>query len=47
MIAGTRDRLIHGYHGVDLDIVWNTAPIELPAVLPLIQSLIERLAEQP
>lgn len=24
-MAGMRDRLIHGYFGVDYDIVWNVA----------------------
>ncbi len=23
MISGTRDRLIHGYHDVDMDVVWS------------------------
>ncbi len=29
-IAGTRDRLIHGYFGVNLDIIWEIATIDLP-----------------
>jgi len=28
-----RNRLIHGYFDIDIDIVWNTASIELPALL--------------
>jgi uncharacterized protein with HEPN domain len=35
-IAGTRDRLIHGYFDVDLDIVWSIITTDLP---PLIEQL--------
>ncbi len=31
-MAGTRDRLIHQYFGVNLDIVWQIIVTELPAV---------------
>ena len=33
-LAGMRDRLIHGYFGVDYDIVWNVASSEA-AILKL------------
>jgi uncharacterized protein with HEPN domain len=29
-IAGTRDRVIHGYFTVDLEIVWEIVEAELP-----------------
>jgi len=35
-IAGTRDRVIHGYFTVDLEIVWEIVETELP---PLHQRL--------
>jgi len=31
-IAGTRDRLIHGYFDVDLDIVWQIVSNDLPVL---------------
>ncbi len=31
-MAGVRDRLIHHYFGVNLDIVWQIATVELPHV---------------
>ncbi len=31
-MAGVRDRLIHHYFGVDLEIVWNIVIAELPDV---------------
>lgn len=41
-LAGTRDRLIHGYFDVDLDIVWQIVTRDLP---PLIEAL-ERLVTE-
>lgn len=37
-MAGLRDRLIHGYFGVNLDIVWQVAIIELPKVGMLLEA---------
>jgi uncharacterized protein with HEPN domain len=31
-MAGARDRLIHHYFGVNLDIVWQIVSTELPKV---------------
>ena len=33
-MAGMRDRLIHGYFGVDPEIVWETASMLIPTILP-------------
>jgi len=41
-IAGTRDRLIHGYSDVDLDIVWKIVSVDLP---PLATQLEEALSD--
>jgi uncharacterized protein with HEPN domain len=32
VMAGMRDRLIHGYFGVDYDIVWSTATRDAPSL---------------
>jgi len=32
-IAGTRDRLIHGYFDVDLDVVWKIISSDLPSLV--------------
>lgn len=32
-IAGLRDRLIHGYDSVDLDLVWETLRTSLPTLM--------------
>jgi uncharacterized protein with HEPN domain len=39
-IAGMRDKLIHDYDEVDLDIVWMTATQEVPVFLSMISPLI-------
>ncbi len=42
-IVGTRDRLIHGYFDVDLDIVWKIISSDLP---PLVQQLEKALSNE-
>lgn len=42
-IAGTRDRVIHGYFTVDLDIVWTIVENDLPPLLPKLESLASKL----
>lgn len=40
-IAGTRDRVIHGYFLVDLEIVWEIVEKDLPALRGQITALLE------
>ena len=40
-IAGTRDRLIHGYFDVDLDVVWAILTIDMPGLLPRLQRMLD------
>lgn len=37
-IVGTRNRLIHGYFDVDLDIIWNIVRQDLPGLITKISS---------
>jgi uncharacterized protein with HEPN domain len=39
-ISGTRDRVIHGYFRVDLDIVWDIVNHELPRLRHQIAELL-------
>lgn len=39
-MAGMRDRLIHAYFGVNLEIVWAVIHFELPALIPLLEKLV-------
>ena len=45
-IARTRDRLIHGYFDVDLDIVWNILTKNLPVLIDQLNELIKNLPEK-
>jgi len=40
-LAGMRDKLIHHYFGVNLDIVWNVVKEELPEVILQLEEIIE------
>lgn len=42
-IIGMRNRLIHAYFDVDLDIVWQVVKFDLPNLLKLINQAIEDL----
>ena len=41
-MAGTRDRLIHNYFGVNIDIVWGIIDNELEPVYKGIKSITEK-----
>ncbi|WP_416208431.1 DUF86 domain-containing protein [Chloroflexus sp.] len=41
-MAGLRDRLIHHYFGVNLDIVWEIFTIELPRVAAQLAKSLEQ-----
>ena len=38
-ISGTRDRLIHDYFGVNIDIVWKIATVDIPKLKPKIENV--------
>lgn len=42
-IAGMRDKLIHEYHGVDLEIVWEVVEKEIPSLKPKFEKILEEL----
>jgi uncharacterized protein with HEPN domain len=42
-IAGTRDRVIHGYFTIDLEIVWTIVENDLPPLLPKLEALASGL----
>ena len=41
-IARMRDRLIHGYFGVDYQLVWNVVQEKLPELKRNVQTLIDK-----
>jgi uncharacterized protein with HEPN domain len=40
-MAGVRDRLIHHYFGVNLDIVWQIVEDELPKIVPQLEGILD------
>lgn len=45
-IAGMRDKLIHEYAGVDLEIIWGVIKEELPPLKPKIAEVLQRLEKE-
>jgi uncharacterized protein with HEPN domain len=39
-IVSLRNRLIHGYDAIDLDILWQVLATDLPALLPRLDAII-------
>ena len=42
-VAGTRDRLIHGYFDMDLDIIWEIVTVDLPPLSAALETIISSL----
>lgn len=42
-IAGMRDRLIHGYFGIDYLIVWNSIEFDIPKILSSVSKILDDL----
>lgn len=40
-MSGMRDKLIHEYFGIDLEIIWKTVKEELPLIKPLILEIFK------
>ena len=43
MITATRNRLIHGYLGIDDDTLWSIIQDDIPALLPLLNALKKQI----
>jgi uncharacterized protein with HEPN domain len=41
-IVSTRNRLVHGYDAVDMDILWRIVTDELPTLLSYLESALTR-----
>ena len=39
-VSGIRNRLIHGYFDIDLDIVWETVTARLPELIAQLKKLV-------
>ncbi len=45
-MAKTRDKLIHGYFGVDLDLTWDIVKSNLPDLKKKIKKIIEDIEKE-
>ena len=45
-MAGMRDRLIHGYFGIDTKLVWDTIHMQLPELKPKIKKILDEMKEE-
>jgi uncharacterized protein with HEPN domain len=45
-LAGMRDRLIHGYFGVDYEIVWDVVVNKVPLLVQEIEQLLKQEERQ-
>jgi len=41
-IARTRDKLIHSYFGVDIDVVWDIITVDIPRLQRQIEEIIKK-----
>lgn len=45
-MAGMRDKLIHEYFGVNLEILWKTIKEDLPPLKPLIDGVLKKMDKE-
>ena len=45
-MAGMRDKLIHEYFGVNLEVLWKTIREDLPPLKPLIEEVLKKMDEE-
>ena len=46
-IVGMRNRLVHAYFAVNLDILWDTVTLELPVLISQLETLLAEEAMPP
>lgn len=46
-IIGIRNRVAHGYLGIDDDVVWDIIQTDIPNLLPALQNLLDTTREDP
>ena len=45
-VVGMRNRLIHGYYDIDLDIVWKTIEEDIPPLIDALEKILESVKEE-
>jgi len=41
-----RDKIAHHYFRIDLDVVWQTVTVDIPVLIPTIDTILESLSRQ-
>lgn len=41
-MAGMRDKLIYDYFGVDIEVVWKTATLDITSIVSLLQEIFNK-----
>lgn len=41
--AAMRNRTIHGYFDIDLDVVWSAAEVDIPSLVPILRDTLEEV----
>ena len=44
-IIGTRNRVAHGYLGLDDDVIWDIISTDIPKLLPALRNLLDTTSE--
>ena len=47
LIAGMRDRVSHGYDGIDYGMLWDTVDDDLPGLLATVEQMLADLSARP
>lgn len=45
-LAGMRDKLIHDYVGVSLEVVWRTVKEDIPSVRPMLVDMLGKIQDE-
>ena len=40
-VVGMRNRIVHGYHKINMDVVWDTVQRDLPTLMVAVKRLLE------
>ena len=40
-----RNRLIHGYDSVDLDVLWDTIEVDLPPLIAVLEEILDETGD--
>ena len=45
-ILGMRNRLVHAYFEIDLDVVWYTTTVSLPSLIEILEGIVTPLSQE-